>query len=255
MYTRAELEKARDFIIQQFQLYRPRLLEAYGNVSEEIKYDQTPVTKLDGEIEDLLRRSLLKFDDRIGMVGEELGQSGSKKTFWLIDPIDGTESFIRGIPFARNMVTLIDDGQPVLTVVYKFVTDELYTAITGAGAYKNGQRIYVSQRSLSRSWVELSAPFTDQSVVPLLQQIRQFSNGFRMIGDFTLVVEGKVDIMLMYNSGGGDWDYAPRALLMQEAGGTVTNIGSDHFDYRNHDIIGANPTAYAELTKHVDLLK
>ena len=241
------LQQAQDFIIAQFKLARPKLLEAFGNIDETIKGDLTVVTQLDKQIEQDLRDACKKFDPSIGFVGEEYGQAGNADTFWLIDPIDGTESFIRGIPFARNIVTLIEAGKPVMVVVYKFVTDEWFTAIAGQGAFKNGQAIHCSQRPLSRTWVELSSPFTDPTAVPVINAVRKLTNGYRMIGDFTLTAEGKVDALLLYKTAGGDWDCAPRALLMQEAGAKVANIGSTEYDYKNHDFLAANPAIFDEL--------
>ena len=242
-----QLQQAQSFIIQQFKAYQPRLIKAFGNIEETIKEDFTPVTELDKQIELDLREALTTFDPGIGFMGEELGQSGNTETFWLIDPIDGTESFIRGIPSSRNVVTLIDKGLPIMTVVYKFITDELFTAIVGKGSYKDGQRLHCSSRQLSRTWVELWAPLSDEAVFPIVNQLRKIINGYRVTGDFPLVLEGKVDAMLSYKSPGGDWDYAMRALLMQEAGGRVANIGSDTYDYRNHDFLGANPKIFDQL--------
>jgi myo-inositol-1(or 4)-monophosphatase len=242
-----QLEYLQAYIIQRFQVIAPRLLEAYGRVEETIKDNDTPVTLLDKQIEEELREFLTQLDPGIGLVGEEYPPAGNTDTFWLIDPIDGTESFIRGIPFARNMVTLIDRGQPIMTVVYKFNTDETFAAIKGQGAYKNGHPLKCSQRVLSRTWIELSVPFTNADTTPMLEEVRKMTNGYRVIGDFTLVLEGKVDAMLAYKSGGGDWDYAPRALLMQEAGAKVANLGSNSYDYKNHDFLAASPAVFDQL--------
>lgn len=245
--TKDQLKQAQQFIVEQFKLVRPRLLDAFGNIEETIKKDSTPVTLLDQQIEEVLKGALTKFDPGIGFNGEESGQSGNTDTFWLIYPIDGTESFIRGIPFARNIITLIDHGQPVLAVVYKFITDDLYTAIKDQGAYRNGQRIYCSSRLTARSWVELSGPLTDPDVTTVLRAVRQVSNGFKIVGDFTLVLEGKIDAMLAYKAGGGDWDYAPRGFLMQEAGAKVANLGVETYDYKNHDFLAASPAVFDRL--------
>ncbi len=245
--TDDQLRQARTFIVEQFQGFRPRLLEAFGNIAEQMKDDATPVTDLDKQIERELRVALANFDSGIGFIGEEFGQTGNTETFWLVDPIDGTESFIRGIPSPRNMVTLIDHGTPVLTLVYKFVTDELFTAIRGQGAYKNGQPIHTSQRSLDRMWMEIATPLSEPAVASILAPIRKVINGYRVSGDFTLSVEGKIDALLVYKVGGGDWDYAPRGLLFQEAGAKVANIGSDTYDYRNHDFLAAPAHVFDQL--------
>lgn len=231
--------------------YRPTILQAHGKINPAIKPDATPVTEFDKQLEQQLRDALTTFDSTIGFEGEELGKSGNEDTFWLIDPIDGTESFVRGLPFVRNVVTLIDNNQPVFALVYRPITDELIVASKGNGASNNGQAIHVSNRPMSRSWIDLSAPLTSDGAVAIVRAIRPHINGFRTIGEFTYVAQGQVDGQLIYESGGGPWDYAPRALLVQEAGGLVANIGTNSYDFRNNNVLLANPNIFDELMKIV----
>jgi len=247
MSPTADFYKAAETCIMQVLMdYKPKMLDNFGNVEFDIKSNATPVTDLDKELEFKLRQALIAFDSTIGLEGEELGKEGNEKTFWLIDPIDGTESFVRGIPFARNIVTLIDNGQPVFTLVYKTISDDLFIASEGKGAYKNGESISVSNRPLDRCWVDVSSK-KFHYVSEIAEALSDKINGFKVIGDFTLAVEGKVDAMLMYKAGGGPWDYAPRALLFKEAGGRVTNIGSDSYDFRNNDSLMASPTVFDNI--------
>lgn len=227
--------------------YRPTILEAHGKIDPSIKPDATPVTKFDTELEQKLRDALSNFDPSIGFEGEELGKSGNEETFWLIDPIDGTESFVRGLPFVRNVVTLIHGNEPVFALVYRPVTDELIVASKGNGAFNNGVPIHVSNRDMKRAWVDLSAPLTSDGAVSIVRAIRPHINGFRTIGEFTYVAQGQVDGQLIYESGGGPWDYAPRALLVQEAGGRVSNIGTNTYDFRNNNVLLANLIIFDDL--------
>lgn len=227
---------------------RPEILAQYGQVEPDIKEDLTPVTQLDKQLERQIRSALTELDETIPIVGEELGGDGSAETFWLIDPIDGTESFVRGLPFVRNIVTLVVDNQPLFVFIYKPVTDELYIAIKGKGATKNGQPISIGKRPLSRAWIDVSLPNNDRDI-ELLRQLGPLINGYRRIGDFTLVAEGKIDGALLLNSGGGLWDYAPRGLLLAEAGAKVVNVGSDNYDFRNFNFIATNPVIFNEIQK------
>lgn len=240
---------AKDIIRGVFKEVRPELMAAYGKVEHSFKDDKSVVTQLDKDIETKISAALTAFDPSIGIVGEEFGQSGNKDTFWLVDPIDGTELFVRGIPHARNMVTLISAGRPQMAIVYKFVTDEFYEAIEGQGSFCNGIQQHVSDRELDRAWIQ----FTDKLDVPAVQQklitLRQHIHGVMITRDFSSVVNGQLDALVSYKSGGGTWDYAPRALLIQEAGGQVSNFGSDTYDYRVLDMIAANPLIYDELKK------
>jgi fructose-1,6-bisphosphatase/inositol monophosphatase family enzyme len=229
--------------------YRPTILEAHGNIDPSIKPDATPVTVFDEQLEQMLRDALTSFDSSIGFEGEELGKSGNEETFWLIDPIDGTESFVRGLPFVRNIVTLIDNNEPVFTLIYRPIADELLIATKGGGAFNNGRPIHVSNRPMERAWLDLSIPLLDNSAISLVQSIRPYINGFRTIGEFTYVAQGQLDGQLLYKAGGGPWDYAPRALLAREAGGRVANVGADTYDFRNNDTLMANPVIFDDLMK------
>ena len=86
------------------------------------------VTRLDRETENLLAEKLNKYDPTIGFCGEEFGQRQKSEKFWLVDPIDGTAHFVRGIPFCTSMIALVDRGEVVLSVIYNFVTKELFEA-------------------------------------------------------------------------------------------------------------------------------
>jgi len=246
-FTADFYDQAQKAIMDTLQAVRPSLLESFGKDEYTFKSDQTVVTLLDKSIEHKLREELTKFDSSIGFCGEEMGNEGNDKTFWLIDPIDGTESFIRGIDIPRNMLTLIDGDKPVMTIVYKFITDELYTARAGQGAFCNGNPIHVSNRPIKRAWIEIGMKVSDPEVMDKFVKLSEHIEGYTMIRDFPFVATGKIDGYVGYKSGGGDWDYAPRALLVQEAGGRVANIGSDTYDYRNHNFLAANPVIFDEV--------
>jgi myo-inositol-1(or 4)-monophosphatase len=232
--------------------YGSIILAAHGKIDPSIKLDATPVTEFDKELEQKLRDALTAFDSSIGFEGEELGKSGNQDTFWLIDPIDGTESFVRGLPFVRNIVTLIQNNQPVFALVYRPIADELFVASEGNGTLKNGVPVHVSNRPLDRTLIDISAPPTIPCSVALLEALKPHINGFRIMGEFTYVTEGKVDAQLLYKAGGGPWDYAPRALLFKEAGGRVANLGTNTYDFRNNNVLMANEQVFDELMSIID---
>jgi fructose-1,6-bisphosphatase/inositol monophosphatase family enzyme len=86
----------------------------------------------------------------------------------------------------------------------------------------------------------------------LLEALKPHINGFRIMGEFTYVTEGKVDAQLLYKAGGGPWDYAPRALLFKEAGGRVANLGTNTYDFRNNNVLMANEQVFDELMSIID---
>jgi myo-inositol-1(or 4)-monophosphatase len=234
--------------------YRHQLLTAFGDVAHEIKEDNSPVTKLDLELELLMKDSLKKLDSGIGFEGEEHGKEGNDKTFWLIDPIDGTANFIRGIPFVFNMATLIDNDEPVYAFVYRFIPDELFIAKKGGGAYKNNQPIKVSDRPLDKAWIEIDTTYFGRpEAIPLIQAVESKIHRLRKIDDFTFVPQGRVDGHIVYKAGGKVWDYPPRALLISEAGGRVANIGSDTYHYRDLSLLATNPLIFDDLKQAINL--
>ena len=107
------LMQAQGCIERAMRARRDDILKSYGNAHIDMKSNHTVVTDLDKSLEKEIRKVLLDFDKSIGIEGEEYGIEGSRGTYWLVDPIDGTENFVRGLPFVRNMVTLIDNNKPV----------------------------------------------------------------------------------------------------------------------------------------------
>jgi myo-inositol-1(or 4)-monophosphatase len=230
---------------------RPKLLEAQGNIEHHLKNDKSVVTVMDTFVEEELRTVLTALDSGIGYGGEETGVDLTKPTFWLVDPIDGTEPFIRGLPFATNMIALIDNGKPVFSVIYNFSMGDFYMAIKGKGATMNGHPIHVSNRPIKKSWVTLSflngKPGTrglTDSLSETVDRVRRFgASGF----DFHALAAGNIDGAILYNGKGKEWDFAPGTLLVQEAGGRVANIGKDTYNYRNFNFIATNPVIFDEL--------
>lgn len=242
------LKQAEAVVSGVFMAVRPEIVAAHGNIDEELKGDNSPVTALDKKMERRLKEALTEFDASIPIIGEEYGGETNGSTFWLIDPIDGTESFIRGLPFVRNMLALVVNNEPVFTMVYKPISDELFVAHKNKGAYKNGQRLQVSSRPMTRIWIDIATGRFDGT--GLAGALAAEVKSVKQIGDFTYMAQGSVDAFLN-GPGGGPWDYAPRGLLLQEAGAKVTNIGSDTYDYRNGNFLAAHPDVFDQLMKIV----
>ena len=213
------------------------------------------VTALDVETEERLSTALGAFDGGIGVHGEELGASlgdgDSGATYWLIDPIDGTGHYVRGTPFCTTMVALIHEGRAVASVINDFVRSRLYSASLGGGATVNGEPIHVSDRSLAEAYVTAEmATVTDEEArtrARLREQVvimATVCSGW----DFAMIAEGRLEGRVVLNGYGKDHDYAPGTLLVTEAGGIVTNMGSRGYDVRDHDFVAANPRVHAALT-------
>ncbi len=228
---------------------RPRLLAAYGNTPFATKADGSPVTELDVAVEELLKERLAAVAPGVGFYGEETTHDELASVSWLIDPIDGTDAFIRGIPLCSTLVALLEHGQITLGVIYNFTTDEFYHALRGHGAYVNGNPISVSQRPFEQSTVVLESrndfayAKTLGAVMPASRVIQRVLFGY----DLALVAHGKVEGVICKEPYEHIWDIAPGSLLIEEAGGIVRNLHHDTYDPGNLDVIAATHAIYRKL--------
>ncbi len=252
------LQQAEQRIRFVLEEVRPQLLEAQGKIEHHLKEDASAVTEMDTYVESELRRVLHELDSGIGFGGEEGGVDYTQKTFWLADPIDGTEPFIRGIPIATNMIALIDNNEPVFSVIYNFELDDFYVAIKDHGATCNGHAIHVSKRPIDRAWVTYSTAsgkpgtyaFSDKLDERVLSVRRYGAGGY----ECTMIANGGLDGRIVFNGHGHEWDFAPTNLLVQEAGGLVANVGSDSYDYRKLNHVSADPVIFDQLMQFANQL-
>ena len=190
------------------------------------------------------------------ILGEESGSQGTSDYEWVIDPLDGTTNYLHSYPqFAVSIAVkhkkVVEHG-----VIFDPLRNELFVASRGSGARLNDIRIRVSKaNALQRSLIGTGFPFRqDQDVETYLQclkQVMQNSHGIRRAGsaalDLAYVACGRLDGF--WESGLQPWDIAAGSLLIQEAGGLVSDFkGEDQFLDRG-DIIAANPKVFIALTK------
>jgi histidinol-phosphatase len=198
-----------------------------GGVEVTIKPDQTPVTQADREAEQAITRMLGRAFPEWGFLGEEFGQTGPTETRWIIDPIDGTRNFVRGIPFWAVLIALEERGEVTTGVVLNPATDELFTARRGEGAYRNGERLHVSSRE------GMSEATVLHSELKLLREagcwdgfVRLLDAGSRTRGfgdyyGYGLVAAGKAEVYVEVDL--KPWDIAAVKILVEEAGGRLTD--------------------------------
>lgn len=237
-----------------------RLVPHFGNVTARGHKSDSPasvVTQLDIDTEHFIEDGLKKYFPDIGFHGEENGDKRGEERFWLVDPIDGTGHFVRGIPFSTTMLALIEGGHPIAAVIYNFVTDEMFTAEKGKGAFLNERPIHVSTRTLKESYLSIEVNVHEQKNLEKFLMLRSSgcfvhttSAGF----EYALVASGKIEGRITLYGYGSDWDYAPGALLVSEAGGVVTNVGSPSYRYTDHTHLAVNKEVYRELTESKDAI-
>jgi len=254
------MESFKQSVVPIIREVKDIVLPFFGNV-EQIRHKddsgQNLVTELDVKVESFVSERLKGLYPSIQFVGEEGGGDRTAERFWLLDPIDGTSHFIRGLPFCTTMLALVDKGEVVFSVIYDFVRDEIYVAEKGMGATKNGVPIHVSARPLRESYVCLEIKQDTAENEQLFQKVTKQIVFFKSVNagfEYAMIASGKLDARICFKPFGNDYDYAPGSLLVREAGGIVTNVGSKSYDYRNLDFIAANPLVYKELTEGKDAL-
>jgi len=223
-----------------------------GGVEVTIKPDRTPVTQADREAEQAITRMLgLAFPDW-GFLGEEFGERGSREIRWIIDPIDGTRNFVRRIPIWAVLIALEEHGAITTGVVLNPVTGELFTARRGEGAYLNGERLRVSDCEAMKDATVLHAGLR------LVREtghwdgfVRLFDAGSRTRGfgdyyGYGLVAEGKAEIYVEVDL--KPWDVAPVKILVEEAGGRLTDFAGRPTIYGG-TVLATNGRLHAEALR------
>ncbi|MFO0788342.1 MAG: histidinol-phosphatase [Pirellulales bacterium] len=197
------------------------------------KQDETPVTAADRGAEELLRDRIAKRFPTDAIIGEEFGeQPGSTAYQWIVDPIDGTKSFIHGVPLYSNLVAVLRDGQPLIGVInVPALSEQLYASKGGGCWYANGagaepKRAQVSTVSkLSESLFLTSevVSFTTQrkeDTVDVYLKLQRAARLSRTWGDaygYVMVATGRAEIMI--DPIAEIWDLAPLQTVIEEAGG------------------------------------
>jgi len=228
------------------------------NLQVSLKGPANFVTAADRRAEETLRAELAKARPGYGFLGEEGGRhEGSDATHtWIVDPLDGTTNFLHGIPQFAISVGLERSGTIVAGLVYNPITDELYTAERGKGAFLNDRRLRVAaRRQLNDSVIACGLPHHGRGDLPLgLQELGAVQDkvaGLRRFGaaalDLAFVAAGRIDGYWERNL--SPWDMAAGILLVREAGGFVTDIegGDAMFDKRH--IVAGNEPIHRELQR------
>jgi histidinol-phosphatase len=202
-----------------------------GDVRVMQKADQTPVTQADQEAEAAIVERLRQAFPDVGFLGEEYGEQGHQGRRWIVDPIDGTKNFVRGIPYWATLLALEEEGEVTLGVVHAPATGELYWARRGHGAWLDDARLRVSPVD------RLADAMLVHSSLNLLRALEggRYWDGFvrlvdrtdrqRGFGDYlgyTFVLRGQAEIMLEADL--KPWDLAPFRVLFEEAGGRFTDF-------------------------------
>lgn len=220
-------------------------------VDHELKADATPVTVADREAEELLRSTFVRQFPGDGFLGEEYGEEAGSTGFrWIIDPIDATKNFVRGIPFYANLVGLEYDGRCVAGVANLPGFQQLYHASKGHGAFCNDRRLQVSSvDKLADAQVIYSSIdwFDRTNTTPFFLEVARQAARTRGFGDFygfLLIAQGSAELMLEPEI--SPWDIAALKPIVEEAGGVFTDWHGKDTIYGTGCIAGT-PTLHRQI--------
>jgi histidinol-phosphatase len=224
-----------------------------GAFTVEWKQDQTPVTVADREAEQLLRATLLCRFPTDGFLGEESGDvPGSSGFRWIIDPIDGTRNFFRGIPIWGTLVGLEYKGEPIAGVVEAPALGHSYRALRGDGAYRGDRRIHVSKvgQLADATVFYTNLTWFQQAGCPEkffeLSARTQVQRGFGDFWGHVLVAEGCGELMVEH--GVHIWDVAALQPIIEEAGGRFTDWEGTPTIHRP-DVLTSNGHVHDEILR------
>jgi histidinol-phosphatase len=219
-----------------------KALSYFGhNPQVTIKPDNSPVTQADKESEILIKEYILSYLPHAKFIGEESGGNLDVDEAWIIDPIDGTKNFMRGIPQWAVLLAHYKNGICDIGVSYIPVFDELCYAQRGEGAFINNQQIFVSKiNKIEHAYFSHGETVTFNNIPALLQLSKQVFTQ-RSHGDATTynnLAAGKIDIVA--DPRNHVWDSAAFTVIVEEAGGKVSTLNGKPWTVHALDFVATN---------------
>ncbi|MFC3997233.1 histidinol-phosphatase [Nocardiopsis sediminis] len=202
------------------------------------KPDLTPVTEADRSVEETLRGVLSRARPRDAVLGEEYGKTGNSHRVWVVDPIDGTKNYVRGVPVWATLIALLEHDRPVMGLVSAPALTRRWWASKGSGTWTGRALTKATRCSVSRvtELGDASLSFSELSEWEQQQRLDSFLGLTRAVwrtrayGDFwshVMVAEGSVDISAEPEL--SLWDAAPLSVILEEAGGRATDLRGQDF--------------------------
>jgi len=223
-------------------------------VEVSMKPDATPVTRADVESEEVIRRAITAAFPDHGFYGEETGSRGLDAEYlWLVDPIDGTRSFVRGYPFFSTQIALMHRGEIIVGVSSAPAFNEMAWAERGQGAWLDGHHCRVSNISRFEEAAISSGNLRTLAsgprwanwaeVVKRVARIRGYGDFYH----YHLLAAGRIDAVL--ESDVNILDIAALSLIVAEAGGRFTDLDGRPVGLATTSVLAGNPRMYAQVAK------
>ncbi|MDP3889384.1 MAG: inositol monophosphatase family protein [bacterium] len=237
------------------------IILGYGDKELKTAYknNQGLVTEADRASENYLIEALSKILPEAAIVAEESGNNGSGNYCWVIDPLDGTTNFVHELPYFCISVALTYNNEPVVGAIFNPLRNEFFYAQRGHGATLNGKPIHVSSlRAVGKSLIALGLPYDHELRAPLLDvanKLAQKAFGIRHIGaaalDLAYVACGRFEGCFFSHLAW--WDVAAGVVLIQEAGGTITDFYGKPLTPEYISCMAGGPAVYQELKNMLDI--
>jgi myo-inositol-1(or 4)-monophosphatase len=222
------------------------------------------VTQYDVAVENFLKEKFSKEFTQFNIIAEESNnQDVQFNNSIIIDPIDGTTNFVNQVPHCAISVGVYQNQEPLLAIVYNPILDELYTAQKNKGAFLNGEKLFVSKdNELKTSLVATGFPYSNatnqddlewvirnlKSVLPNVQDIRRLGSAAI---DLCLVARGTYAAYYEINLKA--WDVSAGILILQEAGGKITNIKNDKYNlFEDKCLVASNSTIHTQILEKLN---
>lgn len=250
---RVALDAARSAALAAGHLLAERRARLLPSVTHKGPIDL--VTDADTASEALVAEALARAVPSWPIVGEESGGSApTDSPYWLVDPLDGTTNYVHGLPYYAVSIALMQGDRPLVGVVYLPELDDLFEAVAGEGARRNGATIRVSATgSLADALVATGFPYdvwtATEDVLASLGAVLRRARGIRRLGaaavDLCYVAAGVFDAFFELRL--KPWDYAAGALVVEEAGGRVSAFDGSPLTTRSTSVLATNGALHEEM--------
>ena len=243
-----ELDQYKDFVKAMLKVVMPFIRDAFNSRAYhvEVKKDLSPVTEIDRKAEMMLREMIAKNFPNHAILGEEFGAGASAEYTWVLDPIDGTKSFVSGSPLFGTLIALLKDGKPILGAIGLPMRDEIYLG-DNQTTEVNGTPVHVKDALSLKEAVILTTDICDIARLksrPKFDALIEEGKIFRMWGDcygYALIAGGLTAVMS--DAEMNPWDILPLIPVIRGAGGVITG-------WEGQDPVGANSCLAAPPTLH-----
>ncbi len=223
-----------------------------GDLGTQYKSDRSPVTIADKDSESAIKEIIKKSFPDHGFLGEESGNDGRASEFtWVVDPIDGTKNYTRGIPLFATQIALMHNDEVVVGLSLASQLNELVTAYKGGGTYLNSERIHVSEvNKIENAYLTFGGlkyfrkHNLDNNLVKLSTRT-YYSRGIGDAWSYHLLARGAMDIMIEAET--KIWDICAASIIVEEAGGKVTDIKGNKLCMTTTSIIATNSHVHEDV--------